>query len=50
VIYEWSWGLYASLSLSLLGVLMAARFGGALPAASLDLPARSASDAEPTVH
>jgi hypothetical protein len=50
VIYEWSWGLYASLSLSLLGVLVAARFGGALPATALDAPARGASDAAPTVH
>jgi hypothetical protein len=50
VIYEWCWGLYASLALSLLGVLVAARFGGALPAASLAAPARGASDAARTVH
>lgn len=30
--YEWAWGLYASLGLSALGVVIAARFGGAVPA------------------
>ena len=32
VAYEWAWGSYAALGLSLLGVVAAARFGGALPA------------------
>ena len=50
VIYEWSWGLYASLALSLLGVLVAARFGGALPGASAAVSAGAASDAARTVH
>jgi hypothetical protein len=31
VAYEWAWGLYAALGLSLLGVAAAARLGGALP-------------------
>jgi hypothetical protein len=31
VVYAWAWGLYAALGLSALGVLTAARFGGALP-------------------
>ncbi len=50
IIYEWSWGLYASLALSVLGVLVAARFGGALPPLTINVPARGASDAAPTVH
>lgn len=29
--YQWAWGLYASLALSLAGVVAAIRFGGALP-------------------
>ena len=29
--YQWTWGLYASLALSLAGVVAALRFGGALP-------------------
>lgn len=32
VAYEWNWGLYAALALSVLGVAIAARFGGSLPA------------------
>jgi len=32
IAYEWAWGAYAALGLSLLGVVIAARFGGALPA------------------
>jgi hypothetical protein len=47
VAYEWRWGLYAALVLSAAGVLAAARFGGALPAACP--PARD-PDAAPTVH
>lgn len=31
VAYEWTWGLYVALGLSLLGVTAAARFGGTLP-------------------
>jgi hypothetical protein len=33
VAYEWCWGLYAALAASVLGVILAARFGGALPLA-----------------
>lgn len=33
VAYEWRWGLYAAFGLSAVGVVLAARFGGALPAA-----------------
>jgi len=32
VAYEWRWGLYLALALSAVGVGLAARFGGALPA------------------
>jgi hypothetical protein len=31
VAYDWSWGLYVALATSLVGVIVAARFGGALP-------------------
>jgi hypothetical protein len=49
VAYEWRWGLYAALGLSALGVLVAARFGGALPspAASPSGPERARAR---TVH
>ena len=44
--YQWAWGLYASLALSLAGVVAAIRFGGSLsqvsrPPARLATPARS---------
>lgn len=32
VAYDWAWGSYVALGLSLLGVVTAARFGGAVPA------------------
>jgi len=32
VAYDWAWGSYAALGVSLLGVAIAARFGGPLPA------------------
>lgn len=32
--YEWGWGLYVSLALSAIGIVSAARFGGAVPASS----------------
>ena len=32
VAYDWAWGSYVALGLSLLGVATAARFGGAVPA------------------
>jgi hypothetical protein len=46
------WGLYASLGASALGVLVAARFGGALPPAEPGplAPPASAADGAPTVH
>lgn len=50
VLYEWCWGLYASLALSLLGVLVASRFGGGLPPSSIDVAAPRPSDAARTVH
>jgi hypothetical protein len=54
VAYEWAWGLYASLGVSALGIVVAARFGGALPPARAEptLPGApgSASDAGRTVH
>jgi hypothetical protein len=31
VAYEWAWGAYVALGLSVLGVMVAARFGGPLP-------------------
>jgi hypothetical protein len=37
-VYEWSWGLYASLALSVAGVVAALRFGGR-PRAPANLPA-----------
>jgi hypothetical protein len=49
VAYEWRWGLYAALALSVAGVALAARFGGARPAAGAS-PAAREPDAEPTVH
>lgn len=49
IAYEWRWGLYAALALSAVGVALAARFGGALPAAGASASAREA-DAEPTLH
>lgn len=46
VAYEWQWGLYAAFALSALGVVVAARFGGALPRA----PGPSAPAPAPTLH
>jgi hypothetical protein len=42
VAYEWAWGLYASLGASVLGVLVAARFGGSLP--PIETPVATAAD------
>lgn len=47
VVYEWTWGLYASLGASLLGIATAARFGGALPPAQ---PVAAAPASVHTVH
>jgi hypothetical protein len=49
VAYAWQWGLYAAFALSALGVLVAARFGGALPPAPPGASAQP-SDPAPTVH
>lgn len=59
VAYVWQWGLYAALGLSLVGVLVAARFGGPLPPPEPEAPAgapragasdASASERPRTVH
>jgi hypothetical protein len=49
VAYEWAWGLYGSLGTSLLGIGVAARFGGALPRVE-PATAGPASDPAHTVH
>jgi hypothetical protein len=49
IAYEWRWGLYAALALSAIGVALAARFGGALPAAPVPTSVREA-EPESTVH
>jgi hypothetical protein len=49
VAYEWAWGLYGSLGTSLLGIGVAARFGGALPQAEA-AAAEPASEPAHTVH
>lgn len=49
VAYEWRWGLFAALALSALGVLVAARFGGALPPPPAP-PAPPAAGPPETVH
>jgi hypothetical protein len=48
IAYEWRWGLYAALALSAIGVALAARFGGALPAARV--PTSREAEPESTVH
>lgn len=51
VVYAWAWGLYASLGTSLLGIAVAARFGGALPpVAAATATATAASEPARTVH
>jgi len=52
VAYEWAWGLYAALALSLLGVAAAARLGGALPASGVRVEQRPPPLPRPphTVH
>ena len=49
VAYEWQWGLFVALALSALGVLLALRFGGAVPLAP-PAPRAPAGDPTPTVH
>ena len=49
VAYEWQWGLFVALALSGFGVVLAARFGGALPPEAPG-PAAPAPDPAPTVH
>lgn len=49
VAYEWQWGVFVALALSVLGVLLALRFGGALPPAP-PAPRAPAGDPAPTVH
>jgi hypothetical protein len=49
--YEWSWGLYASLVLSVLGMLAALRFGGLTPASRPALGlARNPTERASTLH
>jgi hypothetical protein len=58
VAYEWCWGLYAALAASVLGVIVAARFGGAAAPTPRPEPTRAAtpatsessSDSAQTVH
>ena len=55
VVYAWSWGLYAALAASLLGIACAARFGGPRPASpeppSPDAPVPATTTDPPhTVH
>lgn len=38
VSYEWAWGLYLSLALSAVGVVIAARFGGSVPVVETSAP------------
>lgn len=49
--YEWSWGLYLSLALSIAGILGSARFGGPLRSAQPAAPAATSEPADaPTLH
>jgi hypothetical protein len=50
VSYEWAWGLYAALGLSVVGVVVAARFGGALPPEPAPVPAKSHTTDGSTLH
>lgn len=50
VAYEWAWGLYASLGVSLLGILVAARFGGPLPPIDTAETMTSGPQSTQTVH